>query len=790
MLFQRAQGSSRKSLRAVLFHFEFGRVMSCLLTFVAFALWTACSGISISGSAPKAPTPPSQPQIVVTMSPTSATVAEGGLQQFTAKVTGTTETGITWSATAGTISTTGLFTVPKSSSATNAVVTATSVADHKTTATASVSITPPKPPAPLAIQTSSLATVIIGSAYSERLSATGGEPPYQWHLASGVLPSGFALDEAAGTLSGTTETTGQFSFELEVNDAKSNAAQRSLDLQVVDASACQPPAYGCARNDTAVIPLPTPLPDWGGLRGANTIFTDPSFSAQYPPKYVRVTDANTYLQCNPALTNTGFVVTTGSGDEAILNADDSLFLFADGGTWPCIFGLNQTTMQTGFVYQGLGNISPGPAWSQSNPQYLYDLDITGGLYLATMVDSEGQTCHLGGPECTPSFSQFYNFVTNCNVNPSVMFIELAGVGGNDTVFGATFAVRAQDTGHQVVAYNSVANTCYFYNTQAGTVRSYVGTQAPITGTVTCNNTTAVSYNSGTPFDPTWTGLNITIAGATYVVRSVASSHSLTLYSACPTASSVSYSTEPGTLLGATTSSDRYSVHNVKIDPSGTWMVVVEGSNCYSTTCNVVHAWKIGTTTVNNCVYQTDGGSDAGRCDGHWTENATGWLNGSSFSTTTNPSMQLRTWDNFSTTNSADVTELNTGDATPIDGFDIHPSNKNDPLGTHGYPILTSTYAPEMPQGAINYPYSNEIIGWSQSGGPVYRFGHTFNSSLMPPSCCFPTEYAIGAPSSTGQFYIFTTDGEGTLGNSNGNPTCSISEGTCRSDIFILSLSPK
>jgi hypothetical protein len=703
MLLQVAQGSLRKSLRAALFQLQPGRVMSCLLTFVAVALWAACSGISISGSAPKTPAQPPQPQILVTISPKIATVAAGGSQQFTAVVIGTNQTGITWSATAGTISTTGKFTAPKSSSATNVSVTATSAADHKSTATASVSITVLKPAAVLAIQTASLATAIVGSAYREGLFASGGQPPYRWRLASGALPAGITLNDVAGIISGTTETTGQFSFELGVTDTEGNTAQRSLDFQVAGASLCPPPAYGCARTDTAVIPLPITLPSWGGLVGANTIFTDPSFNAQSPPQYVRVTDANTYLQCNSALTNSGFAVTTGSGDEAVFNADDSLFLFSDANAWPCIFGLNQSTMETGFVYQGMGNISPGPSWSQSNPQYLYDLDMTGGLYLAKMVDSSGQTCHLGGPACTPNFSQFYNFVSNCNVNPSIGFIELAGVGGDDTVFGATFAVGAQDVGHQVVAYTSATNTCYFYNTQEGTVRSYVGTQKPTTGTVTCNNSSTVSYNSGTVFDTTWSGLNITIAGATYAIQSVPSSHSMNLYSSCPAAAGASYSTEPGTLLGTTTSSDRFSVHNVKIDPSGTWLVVVEGSYCYSTTCNVVHAWKIGTTAVNNCVYQTGGGSDAGRCDTHWTENATGWINGSSFSTGHNPSMQLRTWDNFSTTDAADVTELNTGNANLIGGFDIHPSNKNDPLGTHGYPILSSTYSPEMPQGSINYP---------------------------------------------------------------------------------------
>jgi len=762
--------------------------MSSLLISVALALWVACAGLSFSPF-PVTPAQPVHARIVVTISPTIATVVARRSQQFSATVTGTTQTGIAWSATAGTISATGLFTAPKASLATNVTITATSAADHKTTATASVSITAPTA---LAIQTSSLATAVVGSAYRESLSASGGQPPYQWSLVSGTLPSGIALSDAAGIISGTTETSGQFSFELEAIDTEGNTAQRSLDLAVANASACQPPAYGCARTDTAVIPLPATLPKWGGLVGGNTIFTDPSFNAQHPPKYARVTDANTYQQCNSALRNTGFAVTAGSGDEAVFNADDSLFLFADANAWPCIFGLNQSTMQTGFVYKGAGNISPAPVWSQSNPQSLYDFEITGGLYLVRVIDVGGQTCHLGGPTCTPNFSQFYNFVTNCNVDPSVQFIEPAGVGGNDTIFGATFAVAAQDSGHQVVAYNSSTNTCYFYNTQVGTVRRYVGAQTPIRGTVTCNGSSTVSYHSGTAFDTTWSGLNITIAGTTYAIRSVPSNHSMNLYSSCAAAAVASYSTEPGTLLGTTTSADRYSVHNVKVDPSGTWMVVAEGSYCYTASCNVVHAWKIGTTTVSNCVYQAGGGSDAGRCDTHWTENATGWINGSSFSTGNNPSMQLRTWDNFSTTDPAGVTELNTGNATLISGFDIHPSNKNDPMGTHAYPILSSTYAPEMPQGSINFPYSNEVIGWSQSqgGGPVYRFGHTFNSSLMPPSCCFSAEYAIGAASSTGQFYIFTTDGEGTLGGANGSPTCSITAGTCRSDIFILSLSPQ
>src|SRR5229473_3764011 len=46
----------------------------------------------------------------VAISPTSASVASGGTQQFTATVSGTSNTAVTWSASAGTISSAGLFT--------------------------------------------------------------------------------------------------------------------------------------------------------------------------------------------------------------------------------------------------------------------------------------------------------------------------------------------------------------------------------------------------------------------------------------------------------------------------------------------------------------------------------------------------------------------------------------------------------------------------------------------------------------------------------------------------------
>jgi len=77
--------------------------------------------------------------VVVTMNPTTATVQTGTTKQFTASVTGTTNTSVTWTATGGSVSSTGLYTAP--ATAGTYTVKATSVADTTKSASATVTVT-------------------------------------------------------------------------------------------------------------------------------------------------------------------------------------------------------------------------------------------------------------------------------------------------------------------------------------------------------------------------------------------------------------------------------------------------------------------------------------------------------------------------------------------------------------------------------------------------------------------------------------------------------------------------
>ena len=84
----------------------------------------------------------SQPtQVSISVSPGTATIQTGGQQQFTASVSGTSNTSVAWKATGGTVTTTGLYTAP--STAGTYTVIATSAADSTKSASATITVSQP-----------------------------------------------------------------------------------------------------------------------------------------------------------------------------------------------------------------------------------------------------------------------------------------------------------------------------------------------------------------------------------------------------------------------------------------------------------------------------------------------------------------------------------------------------------------------------------------------------------------------------------------------------------------------
>jgi hypothetical protein len=131
-----------RSFTNVRFHW---RTIALVIATV-IGVW-GCGGGSTSSAPPTSPPPPSAPLISVTVTPNSITLSPGTTQSFTAAVTGTTNTAVTWSVqenSGGTIdSMSGLYTAPQDSTGTFHVV-ATSLSNPASMGIAAVTVQVPQ----------------------------------------------------------------------------------------------------------------------------------------------------------------------------------------------------------------------------------------------------------------------------------------------------------------------------------------------------------------------------------------------------------------------------------------------------------------------------------------------------------------------------------------------------------------------------------------------------------------------------------------------------------------------
>jgi hypothetical protein len=169
--------------------------------------------------------------VKVSVSPASASLVSNQKQQFTATVSGTSNTGVKWSATAGSVDANGLFTAPTVTSQTNLVVKATSSVDSSKSSNAAVTVDPVNNQG-LKITTGSLPEGHQGNTYSEVFSATGGTTPYIWSISAGTPPAGIVMNPN-GDFAGIAPGAGTFNFTVKVTDATAKTATGNFSVTVV-----------------------------------------------------------------------------------------------------------------------------------------------------------------------------------------------------------------------------------------------------------------------------------------------------------------------------------------------------------------------------------------------------------------------------------------------------------------------------------------------------------------------------------------------------------------------------
>jgi peptidoglycan/xylan/chitin deacetylase (PgdA/CDA1 family) len=148
-------------------------------------------------------------KVGVAISPTTATLYSGATKQFTAVVTGTTNAAVTWSATAGTVTSSGLYTAPAVTTTKTVYVTATSVVELTKKATATVTVNPAPPVLSRIVVSPASSSIYIGSTqqfsavaydqYGHTMSASLTYASNNYSIATIDSVSGMATGEATGT---------------------------------------------------------------------------------------------------------------------------------------------------------------------------------------------------------------------------------------------------------------------------------------------------------------------------------------------------------------------------------------------------------------------------------------------------------------------------------------------------------------------------------------------------------------------------------------------------------------
>lgn len=174
--------------------------------------------------------------------------AVGGTAPYTFAVsTGTLPNGLTLNPTTGLISGT-----PSAAGTFPFTITATDANNCPGSRSYSIVIAGPPGCPVITVNPATLPPGVIGTPYSQTISAVGGTAPYVFTVTSGALPNGLTLNLNTGVLSGTPTTPGQFNFTITASDSLSCPGSRPYSIVI-------PVVPGCPFITVSPATLPTPV---------------------------------------------------------------------------------------------------------------------------------------------------------------------------------------------------------------------------------------------------------------------------------------------------------------------------------------------------------------------------------------------------------------------------------------------------------------------------------------------------------------------------------------------------
>ncbi len=127
-------------------------------------------------------------------------------------------------------------------------------------------------PEALTISSVALPNGVVGSAYSQTLTATGGTAPYTW---SGTMPAGLSLNSATGTIAGAPTSAGTTQITVQVTDSASFQGVATLTMSLTVAARLISNSAFPDLSAAVGSPVHSPALASGGAPPYNCVATSP-----------------------------------------------------------------------------------------------------------------------------------------------------------------------------------------------------------------------------------------------------------------------------------------------------------------------------------------------------------------------------------------------------------------------------------------------------------------------------------------------------------------------------------